>query len=312
MIVSHPSLIDDLVEFPDVESIKALPNYTADVDPRSVTLKKPIGVYRFRDKIPCGLKSCHTPHFKGLVVQTSEGTAVNIGNICGRKHFGEHFGVLLQMAVRFDQRKFHIAKVRELKAVAGRHKEHMADLMDAPMGAAWCTRARRRFEAAVPSDAIQAVRDLARRGDPAVYEEIRLRGEDAEIARMFGVRSSQGGASREQVRRRFKGNLKGLEMWAEDPGRLLYELQRELDEFLTLDPINCKAKALRTAADLAVAFEGRLKRIEEQLEAAPRFFGPENLVLLRYLSGIGTKTRGFLESLRWDFQAGKPRNSQAA
>lgn len=312
MIVAHPNAIEDLAEFPDFASIQALPHFAGDVDPAAVSLVKPIGVYRFRDKVPCGLKSCHTPHLKGLVALTSHGTAVNIGNICGRNHFGEQFAVLLRMAVRYDQRRFQINKVRELKAVAGRYRIEMESLMQSPKGAAWCNRACRRLSDLLPSDALHALKEMARRGESSVYEEIHLTGEEAWLSRQLGTRSSQGFGSREAVRRNYKGQLVGIAVWNDDPGRSLYLLQEELESFLKVDPMNCKAKELRHAADFAATFESRLTKVREQVDAARRFFTPETFARLRYLSGITAGTRTLLESLDWDFAEGKPRKSRAA
>lgn len=312
MIVSHPHLIDDLVEFSDFNAIQSLSNYAGDIDPARVTLVKPIGVYRFREKIPCGLKNCHTPHLKGLVVLTSEGTAVNIGNICGRNHFGDQFAVLMQMAVRFEQRRFHISKVRELKSVAARYQAEMDALMNSEMGAAWCNRALRRLSDVLPSEALDALKDMARRGESSVYEETTIKGEEAWLTRQLGARSSQGLTSSETVRRDYKGQLGGLVVWSEDPGRSLYLLQQELNDFLKIDPINCRSKELRRAADFAATIASRIMRVKEQLTAGLRFFTPETFSRLKYLPGIRASSRQVLESLDWDFETGKPRGSRAA
>jgi len=47
--------------------------------------------YRFLDKIPCGIESCHTPHLNGYLITTSDGHETAIGSHCGKTHFGVTF-----------------------------------------------------------------------------------------------------------------------------------------------------------------------------------------------------------------------------
>jgi hypothetical protein len=313
LIVLHPNLSEGLAEFHDFDSIKNRPLYAGgDVDSSKVTLSKPIGVYKFKEKVPCGLKSCRTLHGKGLVALTSEGTEVNIGHICGRNHFGEHFEVLWQQASRMESRKFHIGKVREFKAVAGRHEAQMKALMEAPKGAAWCSRAVRRLRTALPSDAVGALMELAKRGESRVYEEQEFKGERADIYRQFGIRSSHGSNYYDQqIHREYKGQLQGLTVLLNDPGNLLYRLQSEFAEFLKVDPVNCKGKEVRQAADFAAQFESRLKIVEDLLKAADRFFTPKNFALFIYLDRLQPSSKQALASFPWDFETGQLRSSSS-
>lgn len=313
MIVLHPSLTDELVEFTDVESITTRQRYAPDVDPSKVTLLKPIGVYRFRDKIPCGLKNCHTPHNRGLVALTSDHTEVNIGHICGKRHFGETFTVLFRDASRRKDRKFYLQAIRDLKAIAGRQQEAMHALMEADKGARWCSRAARKFRDTIPYDAFEALRDMARRGEAELYEEIEVAGESADIARELGLRSSWGGSARgPAIKRHFRGRLAGLESLTMDAGKLLYDLQQEFAAFLMVDPVNCKSKDVKAAADFAAQFASRLAQVEALVESGKRFFTTGNFQRFKYLPRITDSTRRSLESLAWDFEAGMPRGSRAA
>ena len=313
MIVLHPNLAEDLVEFPDFESIKNRPLYAGgNVDALKITLSKPIGVYRFKEKVSCGLKSCHTLHGKGVVALTSQGTEVNIGHICGRNHFGEHFEVLARQARRMESRKFYITQVRELKAIAGRHQAHMKALMEAPKGAVWCSRAVRKLKATLPSDVVGALLELAKRGESRVYEEHEFEGERADIYRQFGVRTSHAGSHyNRQVHREYKGQLQGLAVLLNDPGNMLYHLRAELEEFVKVDPVNCKAKEVKKASDFAAQFESRLRVVEDLLKAGEQFFTPRNFALFIYLDRILSSSKQTLASLAWDFDAGHLRGSSS-
>lgn len=68
--------------------------------------------YRFLEKIPCGIESCHTPHFAGYLITTSDGLETAIGSHCGKTHFGMTFTRERQ---RVDQA---IARKRRTDAIA--------------------------------------------------------------------------------------------------------------------------------------------------------------------------------------------------
>lgn len=74
--------------------IQGRPNFIADLNPAEHTLERIIGRYAFKDKIPCGLSNCRTPHAKGYIVVTKGGPETNIGKDCGKTYFGVDFETL--------------------------------------------------------------------------------------------------------------------------------------------------------------------------------------------------------------------------
>ena len=73
------------------DAIMERAGFTDDLDPKQHELKAIIGRYAFRDKLRCGLSSCHTPHNRGYIVVTKSGLETNIGKDCGKTHFGVDF-----------------------------------------------------------------------------------------------------------------------------------------------------------------------------------------------------------------------------
>jgi hypothetical protein len=299
MILLHPNLGDDFVEFLEYSQIVNRPNFCPDVDSTKVQLVKPIGAYRFREKVKCGLKDCHQPHHKGLVVHTSDGHEVNIGGYCGRTHFGESFSVLFNLAQRFEARRHHVQKVRELKAIGSRLLAQIDAFIDAPDGGRWMNRMGRRLRELLPGDAVQALTSIARRGEAEVFEEIHASDRDAELQRVMGVRSSWNTwhSRRDDpvVKQESRGHLVGLRAFVDDPGTALYSLRGDLERVLALEPINCKPKDVRAAADFAVGVESRIAELERLLHAGRRFYTYDNLRLLRYLPRLFRSTRTELE-----------------
>lgn len=313
MIKLHPGLTDDLIEFATFEEIASRSAYSADVNPASVQLTQPIGVYRFRDKVACGLKNCHTPHNRGLVVLVSDGSEVNIGHICGRKHFGDTYRQIANIAHRAQTRKVHRAVIQEIRAVSARTLTKITELMDGPRGAVWCFRAKRRMERALPDDAINSIKDLARRGDAVVYEYTRVSGDEADLRRELGIRSSGGRAyGAETVAHTRRGALQGLEIWNRDPARELYEVKEGLEALIKLDTIECPRKLLKEMADFASQVNSRVALAEALIQQGQRFFTPDNFGLLQYLPRISDSTSRVLRQLKWDFDAATPIESRVA
>jgi hypothetical protein len=312
LIVLHPGLIDDLVEFPDYESIASRPLFSFDVDPAKTQLVKPIGVYRFREKVSCGLKSCHQQHFRGLVVLTRDGGEVNIGHLCGKKHFGEEFGVYANMVQRFMKRKSHIEVIRQLKAVAGRHLGRIQELRSQERGGEWLVHTMRNLRERLPGDAMQALHDAARRGEVEVFEDVLVEGEEADLQREFGMRNAWGGRSGPTFRRESRGRIVGARIWAKEPGSALWSLAVDIRSVLELDVIACPRKSLPRAADIAAQAESRLAECEALVEAGRRFFTEENIRRLRFLPRVFQSSRPALESLSLTLIAPRAQKPRAA
>ncbi|EPM2835478.1 hypothetical protein ACTLLX_002597 [Citrobacter freundii] len=81
-------------EFAEVDSWQTIcerPNYLENLIAQDRRLEKIIGYYELSNKVKCGLSNCHTPHFKGYVVETDNGSETNIGHACGKRYFDVQF-----------------------------------------------------------------------------------------------------------------------------------------------------------------------------------------------------------------------------
>lgn len=82
-----------LVKVENWDDIIGRPGFNSNLDPKNSILNIIIGKYQFPTKVKCGLSSCHTPHTKGYLVSTKDGSETNIGKDCGAKYFGVDFEV---------------------------------------------------------------------------------------------------------------------------------------------------------------------------------------------------------------------------
>ncbi|WP_338659155.1 hypothetical protein [Yersinia intermedia] len=112
---------DEIIEVPDWDHISARPNFVNDLDVNNKKLEKIIGYYDSTQKRTCGLNNCHTPHFKGYIVVTNDGSETNIGNHCGKKYFDVDFE---NMSSEF----INALEYEQLKAAAIKAKGNIFDL----------------------------------------------------------------------------------------------------------------------------------------------------------------------------------------
>ncbi|MEW8050753.1 MAG: hypothetical protein AB2809_10280 [Candidatus Thiodiazotropha sp.] len=86
--------ITELLEIKSMSDIETREKYKFDVDPSKTRLVDIIAYYDIQNEdIHCGLSNCHQPHHMGYLVKTSDDYETNIGNYCGRNHFGNDFAV---------------------------------------------------------------------------------------------------------------------------------------------------------------------------------------------------------------------------
>lgn len=119
------------------DDLLSRPGFVTDLNPVAKQLKEIIGRYVFKAKVRCGLSNCHTPHAKGYIVTTTDGTETNIGKDCGKTYFGVDFE---RLSRSFDERVTAYEDRQALASFSFRIEdlEHrIADLKNRADGASW-------------------------------------------------------------------------------------------------------------------------------------------------------------------------------
>lgn len=276
--------------------------YTTSIDPKSSQLVAVLSPYRFKDKIHCGLTSCRTPHNFGYLILTADGRETNIGNDCGRKHFGKEFTT--QRNIEEKKRK-RLQQIQTLKNIHCNKEEllrRIADLGNRPYGVAWLLRSRISLPQAITPQLYHQLNARARRGDTEV-SEIRERS-DKEIKRLQELNP---GSKRDKWRYEAThvGTFTGLEGLAfEASSVFVIGLEQKLRILLASDIDRLSGKELSVWVNWSNGIEHAFQQTEAALLSFGQFFQSANFKLLPHLTTDENLKRK-LAALIWDEKKGE-------
>lgn len=277
--------------------------YRDEVDPKSTQLIAVLAPYNFKERIRCGLSNCHTPHNFGYLIRTADGRETNIGNKCGRKHFGSDF--VIQRDIEEKRRK-RFLQMQALKVLQERRDEllrRISGLKNGPFGVTWLQRSKRAFRNEVTVPLFQQLVARAKRGD-VVVSDIRERSEK-EIKRLQELNP---GLKREKWRYEATpvGSFVGLEALAIEIDAIFGSgLENMLDTFFAIDIDTLSNKDLSLWANWSNGIENAFQQTEVALAAGRHFFQKANFELLPYLT-IDRRLKIRLTDLAWNVEKGGP------
>lgn len=163
-----------LVDIASWEDVLQLPGFRKDVDPSEHQLDAIIGRYMFRDKVSCGLSSCHQPHGRGYIVTTKAGITTNIGKDCGRRHFGVDFETTSRKFDRDITEKQNRDRLNSFVFSIEEIESRVKDLRSQPKGADWvykCTRPLVNATKGCPEEVVRRLRVMVKTGGNSLSNE---------------------------------------------------------------------------------------------------------------------------------------------
>ncbi len=268
--------------FEQVESwdqILELPGFTPDLNPSQKQLKEIIGRYVFREKIACGLSTCRQPHGRGYIVTTKSGEVTNIGNVCGKKHFGvefEEYSKVFTQAVTDHQNREAIASfLFRMESLA----EYIKRVRAEERGADWVYLTSRALVERNHGCADIIVSELgkmvrARSGDVRVARQASE--DEAKELEVMAGRS----LPRPQYIEESKGQLRGLScLYPEFNIReiLIVDLQTNIDKLAEVDVDGLSSKELGFWSKWCQEFDQKIDRIREAVRSGRQLLSKENL-----------------------------------
>ncbi len=271
------SLIDRPKTF---EEMSARRGFQAPLDHAEHALKAVLSDYRFQQQAPCGLKACRKLHNTGFLVITESGAETNIGQFCGRTHFGEE----VFQAARADHQRLRdradlLKRAKDLQAATPAIVAHIKDLgYVRTFGAKWATKVKTEIAGVIGHPLVDALEGMQGRRDFEV-KEYRQR-TDKEIEDLMAVNK---GLTRAQARDATAviGTLEPMPWINFDfRQRLMGELMLPLQAFAEMKPDDLPTPKLRSVLKPIEGHAQVLQEAEEAAVSAIRFLGDENLRLV--------------------------------
>lgn len=291
----------ELVKRPQsFEEITSRPRYAAPLDHTEHALREVLTDYHFAKEIPCGLKSCRQPHMHGFLVLTEDGAETNIGQRCGKTHFGEE--VFTQARSEYSRRREReelVTRAKQIQAATPEIERQVNGLVQRSFGAKWAMRVTLSLQGVIGSGLVESLRTSALRDELVV--RVSRRRSDEEIDDLLATNR---GLSREQAT--YEDEIIGRLLpatWLDFDfrERLIVNLLGPIKAFKLMQPNDMPSPRLKAEVK---RFDGVEKTIEDATEAAAsalRFLARENLELVgqwvpRHLKGPAAALRSWLDS----------------
>ena len=259
------------------EEILELPGFKVDLDPGRERLKEIIGRYIFREKIPCGLSVCRQPHGRGYIVTTESGKVTNIGNVCGKNHFGvkfDEYSKIFRRALLDHQNREAIASFQ-----LDKHLAEISKIRCEHRGADWVYRTTRALverNRGCPDIIVSEIGKMVR-GRSGEIRIFRLANEEeAKELEVYAGRS----LPRPQYIEEAKGLLRGIEcLYHEYNIReiLILDVEPHLAKLGDINIDEASSGELKLWAKWCQEYEEKLERVRNAVSAGRVLLKRDNL-----------------------------------
>jgi len=264
------------------EDILQLPGFKVDLNPEMKQLKEIVGRYVFLEKVACGLSTCKQPHGRGYIVTTKTGEITNIGNVCGKTHFGvtfDEYSKVFTQALTDHQNREAIASF--LFQLDGCIKE-IEHLRSGERGADWVYRTTRALvekNHGCPDVLVSEITKMVRSRSGEI-RRVRIASEDeAQQLEVIAGRS----LPRPHYIEETLGALKGIEcLYHEYNIReiVILDLEPNLATLADFDVDTAPSTELRHWAKWCQEIDHKLQRVRAGVLAGQVLLGRENLAQL--------------------------------
>jgi hypothetical protein len=282
-----------LVSIKTPEDLLQRPLYHPLLNPQESKLAEVLAPYHFDRPHPCGISSCRTPHQSGYLVITEDQKETNIGQICGKKIFGDDFVIKANLQNQRARLKHQLDTLQEVRDRTPELMARIASMLTRDLGAKWAEMTLKAFREAVGQAVFRQLRDKALRGETSVEKVRPATADERELHRQ----SNPTGRPLQFVSEKI-GDLAGLEFLNAYPTTILTSLKDKLFELGALDGKTLAAGPRKAWVDWAGSIEITFDGVETNLTDAARFFSQRNFQLLPAL-GKDTKEQDRLAQVRW-------------
>ena len=279
----------ELTRIHDWADIVARPDFDGELDPTAHELEAIIGSYALRDKIPCGLSNCRTPHGRGYLVATKDGRTTNIGKDCGRVYFGVDFETMLSQFTRDIAAKEHRERLWSFSFRSDEMNAAVANLRkgdERSAGADWVhkkTRPLLVLNSGCPAPIVRRIVQLLRTGGDEVLGIREATREEIARDEAMSGRTVKRPHYVEVVIGRI-GHLDALRAENDLREILIVDLESNLKAFADLDIDNLLPSQLSFWSKWVSGVERSLERASESIRLGRALLTRENLAPLATLA----------------------------
>jgi hypothetical protein len=245
-------------------------------DPDRIQLKEIIGWYSMDVTGPCALTNCGTPHLRGYIVDLGGGRETNIGNLCGKTHFGVVFK-RLKDAFRLERNAQRFREdIGARQNEAPTWLERLRHLREGDYQADDCySRMKKQMQHLLDEQTSRALKRKAQRNDNRIVRSVAITALER-ASKMF----SRDDEYREELIG-FVAGIQAAHNYARLSSKRLDVFDAEIKAFAALDAQNLTHKQLQQHGRWMNRLDRAFKDIEEALADCQRFLVPENLAFIR-------------------------------
>lgn len=261
-----------LVSIESWEGLTERPGFRKVVEAQEGDLDDIIGYYDLRPLGQCGLKGCRHWHYRGLLVVLKDGTETNVGNVCGRRHFGVAWTDMKDRLIVALNAQRHREHITTTQALVPSLIDRLKRLREGKLQAAECyEKMHSRMTRLFDDDTAKALRLMAKTGDGKVTREIKVSREERQLTVGKLERDY-----RQEVVYIIPG-IKGATSYLKLAPRRFADLIQELHEFRQLDADTLCDKELKAHHRWANRIESRISDLEDVLTDCQRFLVRTNI-----------------------------------
>lgn len=289
-----------LVRIDSWEQVLERPGFNGNLDPTKHELKAIIGRYVFKDKLLCGLSSCHTPHNRGYLVVTKDGLETNLGKDCGRTHFGVDFNDMSRQFERDMTEKENRETLWSFHFKLDEFFQAIEELRRGDRGADWVHKKSRpllELNKGCPQEVVRRIADLLKTGGSTVFTQRVATAKETEL--------EEGRTGRSRPRPHYVdepvGQVNHLDaLRPENDLReiLVLDLEAKGKELAELDIDAMTHEQLARWVKWVGTVEGKLDRAREAIDTGRRLLVEANLSCLAAIIPNLADKESFREYLR--------------
>ena len=272
-------------------------DYMSEIDPEVSQVAEVIGSYTLAKQIQCGVAGCAKPHLRGSLIRTVDGKETNIGQACGKKHYGSELAV---KSAEFEKKRAYSNQLAIIQDVIARKEqllERIQTINNQRQGAKWLLNSKRELRKVLPDDAWGKLLSRATRGDIEVNRVVELNAKQID-----DLVTANPGSTREQFRVKsdLMGSFVGIEVLNSDIREVLMtKIHAQLQQ---IDRVNVKKLTpfeRRKWVNWANQIEALFVEATEIINTGVSFFTPHNFGLMQYLT-LQRAEQARLAALTWD------------